>query len=378
MNSENTPLSELRKFRKTLAINRLAELWDVALPGLDRSQIDLIISDFTQKGVSEAELEGVLKKAMSFTEAEKETLNGLVVERGVKAEQVHLFVQSTEAERKLLTEEWRTDLVAKLKRAAPHTPQAMGLATTTGLVGGSIGCLAFMTLTCMTQDAAFLEAGKALMGAIVNPDLGLNPQGFDIPNINRIAETGASVSMGATLSTLLLKSSHTVIAELFKADPRETLGKVRRDLEDRTMGVFSRNGQKPFPLVGNSSDQERALKALEDMPDSVLPILTHLQPKELVVFLEASDATRESMLRTNPPTIDQRIDSVRALHPTKLGRALATARQSLSAWEGPLSNQSTVSLNSSLATMRNERKARMGLKPPSLAPKQPSAGSFSP
>lgn len=46
------------------------------------------------------------------------------------------FIQSTSTERKLLTEEWRTDLVAKLKRAVPHAPQALGVGTTAGLASG--------------------------------------------------------------------------------------------------------------------------------------------------------------------------------------------------------------------------------------------------
>ena len=95
-------------------------------------------------------------------------------------------------------------------------------------------------------------------------------------------------------------------------------------------------------------------------------------PNPDVVFREANDATRETMLRSNPPAMEQRIDAVRALYATKLWRAVATARQSLGAWEGRFSNQSTVSLQSSLAAMRGARNTKMGLNQPRLGPSSPS------
>lgn len=370
---EGTPLHQLRRFRKDLALHKLEKFWEISLPGLDSAEVKSILHRFVQSGAKAGELAAMLDKAKSMDDLEKGNLI-VMTKRGLDPHQIHLFIQSTPDERKLLTEEWRTDLVAKLKRAVPHTPQAVGLATTTGLVGGAIGCLAFMSMTLMTQDASFFEAGRALLGAIASPEVGLDSLRFKTPSADRIVETGASVSMGATLTTLLIKSSHTVISELLKSDPQQALDKARRDLEDRARGVFSRHGHEPFPLVGNATTPERALKVLEGMPDSILPILTHLQPKELVVFLEANDATRETMLRTNPPAMEQRIDAIRALHVTKLGRALATARQSLSAWEGPLSNQSTVSLKSSLAAMRGARNAKMGLIQPSPSTQRPAMG----
>lgn len=72
--------------------------------------------------------------------------------------------------------------------------------------------------------------------------------------------------------------------------------------------------------------------------------------------------------------MEQRIDAVRALYATTPGRALATARQSLSAWEGRWSNDSTVSLQSSLTAMRGARNAKMGLNEPSLTTQRPAMG----
>lgn len=322
-------------------------------------EVKSIIDRFVQDGAKASELAAMLGKARSMSDLEKENLIGMT-RRGLGPDQINLFIQSTPAERALLTEEWRADLVAKLKRAVPHAPQALGVGTTAGLVGGAVGCLTFMSMTLMVQDASFFEAGRALLDALASPEVGLDSQGFNPPSADRLVETGASVSMGATLAILLIKSSHTVLSELIRADPQRALDKARLSLEDRIMGMFSRNNQKPFPLAGGTANLDRALKALQDMPDAILPILTHLQPKELVVFLETNDATRETMLRTNPPAMEQRIDAIRALHPTRLRRALATARQSLSAWEGRFSNKSTVSLQSSLAAMRKARNARAG------------------
>lgn len=373
MTSEEAPLLKLRLFRRTQALFNLAELWEASLPGLDRGKIESTLSSFAEEGATSGELAAMLDRADLMETPEKKDLNRMI-QRGLAPEQINLFIQSTPIERSLLTEEWRTDLAAKLQRAAPHASQSIGTATSAGLVGGALGCLAFMSMTLMVQDASFFESGKALLGAMVSPEVGLGSRGIQVPSMDRIVETGATVSMGATLATLLLKTSLTLVSELFKPPPQQVLDRARMELENKAKGAFFTHGQQPLPLVGRTASPERCLQALKDIPDSILPVLTHLQPKELVSFLEANDATRETMLRTHPPTMDQRIDAVRACHPSKMGRAWGSARQSLSAWEGWLSNSCTVSLKSSLAAMRGARDAKMGLLQPSPSTQRPAMG----
>lgn len=215
----------------------------------------------------------------------------------------------------------------------------------------------------MVQDASFFEAGRALLGALVSPEMGIDSQGIKTPSAERIVEAGATVSMGATMATLLIKSSLTLVSEMFKPPPQQILSKARMELENRARGVFFSQDQQSLPLVGRAANPGHCLQALKDVQDSILPVLTHLQPKKLVAFLESDDDTREHMLRTNPPAMSQRIDAVRALHPSKMGRAWGTARQSLSAWEGWMSNSCTVSLKSSLLAMRKARAANKTQEP---------------
>lgn len=367
------PVKDLRLSMRMRVSRDLFNLWSAALPGASSELIKVAVQGFIAKGVSRNEMESMLEKITQMGGIEKSNLSRLVL-RGLQPEQIQLFVESTPKEREILVDDWRPGLMAKMKRNAAHAPEALQTATSAGIIGGALGCLAFMSMTLMVQDASFYESGKALLGALSNPSLGLSSEGWQRPSMDRIAEAGASASLAATLLTVLVKTSGSVLAELLKPDPSRLLDRDRIELEDKIMGAFARRGQEHLPSAATSIGQSGSLKHLKDIPNAYLPVLTHLQPKELVVFLAGDDQTRESMLRVNPPGMGQQIDTVRALHSTRMGRAWHTARQSLSSWEGLFSSPRSVSLDSSLAAMRSSRSERKSSIPGRALPVRPSLG----
>lgn len=114
----------------------------------------------------------------------------------------------------------------------------------------------------MVQDASFFEAGRALLGALVSPEMGIDSQGIKTPSAERIVEAGATVSMGATMATLLIKSSLTLVSEMFKPPPQQILSKARMELENRARGCFSPRTSNPSPWWGGRPTQGIACKPL--------------------------------------------------------------------------------------------------------------------
>ena len=234
-----------------------------------------------------------------------------------------------------------------------------------------------MAMGLIVHDGSMAETGRILLSALADTSSVTGPDMLASPGVDRLIGGAAAVSVGSLamgLVGLALKSSATLIQELLLKDaPKTVTDQAKRDLEDRVGGVFSRLGDQALSLPKGRIDQDAVRRELQAIPDTHLPLLTHLQPKELVMFLVADEDARESMMRTHPPETQQKTDVVRAMHPGKLQRSLETARQSLTAWEGLLSNGHGVTLSSTLAAFRQARRGLAKPEPKRLAGSAASA-----
>lgn len=370
MRDETGPISQLRLHSRFRVVHDIKAGWESVIPQTSQLAIQTLVEDFTKKGGNKRSMVELLRKATRSTLRDQKRLK-LIVERGFKAEQVQLFLDATPKERQLLADAWENTLPARLKRMAPQAPGVVQSAVTTSLVGGSLGSLVFMTMGLIVHDGSMVETGRILLNALADTSSVTGPDMLAPPGVDRLIGGAAAVSVGSLamgLVGLALKSSATLIQELLlKDDPKTVTDRARRDLEDRMGGVFSRLGDQALSLPKGRIDQDAVRRELKAIPDAFLPLLTHLQPKELVVFLVADEDARESMMRAHPPEAQQKTDVVRAMYSGKLRRSLETARQSMTAWDGLLSNGHGVTLASSLAAFRQARHGMDGQGPKRLA-----------
>ena len=71
--------------------------------------------------------------------------------------------------------------------------------------------------------------------------------------------------------------------------------------------------------------------------------------------VKAGGEGRATMMQTNPPQPEQKIETTRALHSGTMRRSWETARQLLTAWDGTLARGPSVTLKSSLLAFRSAR-----------------------
>ena len=142
-----------------------------------------------------------------------------------------------------------------------------------------------------------------------------------------------------------------LIAELFFRKVPD-VGLTKTTLEDRVYGVFHRRDSS-FPLVGKSIDLPAAVAELSVIPDACLPLLTHLQPSELVAFLGCGDDVRSTLLSTHPPSTHQRVASLRLESSNRTSEMLGVFLMTFCPWKGNF--RLAVTLDSTIEKMSKSR-----------------------
>lgn len=350
------PISQLRLYQRTIAEIKVKNAWASEFPKISSDAIDEITAKLITKGASQAEIGGMLSKAIAMEKREREHLEDML-EKRFTPEQIHLFVHSSPTDRNELAQAWLKGVGQRMKENAAKAPNAIGMATDAVLAGGSAGSLVFMVAGMAIGNIDLADSGRIILGMIADAWTGIDTSKVHLTAKDQMIAGGIAISTGVALISVCLKSSATIFQELLKSDPALAPQKAKRALEDSVIGEFFRMDGEHFQTPKGPITQDQAGAELETIPGEYLPLLTHLKPGELVAFLGADDEGRESMMRVNPPGREQKFDTVRALHSGKMRRAWELARQSLHAWEGAFSpnGERDVTLGSSLAAMREAR-----------------------
>ena len=312
-NDIHVPISDMRLFKRTQVVLKTTEGWAEALSDAPRNKIQDLVQDFVQHGLTENQFDDLSQHIAQLTRLERNRL-GMMIGQNFKAEQIHLFVTSDPSERQQLIDAWKQGMLKRAKQLATTAPSAIQTASTVLAAGGALAGLGFIGMSLITQDANMADTGKTILGALADPQLGLDSTGWVHPTMAGLIERAPEVSAGLALLLMSAKAASAVIGELTKDNPQEVIAKTKRDLQDRVTGVFHRTSEMQYPTVRGMVTADNVNEHLNAVDDAYLPLLTHLEPKELVTFLTADDDGRAEMMRVNPPAPEQKIDTVRALH----------------------------------------------------------------
>lgn len=340
------PLVQLRLWERDRALHRMRDAWRVAFPQVREDAREHLIQGWVERGFSAQNVRDVLAQTLALPTETKATVASMV-DRRFTPEELALFLGSTPQEQKTWGEKWS------------GTPAKEWLAQAKERSYG-------LSMVVLVSSGMVLTLGAAAGLAIQSPDLigtvksmaaarGIPDEVSDVVgNLLALSAENKGLSGLVGLSVLLFKTAPD-IAEEFVRDPIHLkVESIQQSLQDRIHGFTS---TQPFkhPIQGTLWDASALVKELGAIPSPYLPLLTHFEPKSLALFLTSEEDTRESMLRQERPTQEQRLDTLRALNPGKRGEFVARVRQAWTLWEGKWGDQKGVTLDSSLKALREER-----------------------
>lgn len=360
----DVPVARLRLMKRFAVQQGISAALEMLAPNASPDNREALIQAFISRGVTKREIQGFIKKSTRLGLHEREFLAS-IISRGFEPEQVYLFVTSTSYDRQDFIKSWQPEW--GIRRG---TLVSVGLAKQTlskiGLASTAISALAFFSLGLANDNDAAVDTAKFVMGAVMGTaqSMGLETSAA---NLEDPGSTMQAWSTSLALIMIGMKAVDVALRELSRSCAEDDIKQAHGQLEDRIIGLFSRINHGTVPVPGASINQAQTLQELEAMPRAFLPLLTHLNPKELVVFLAGDEDARTGIVKHNPPRIEQRVAANRALNPGRISGAMAAARQSLSMWDGLVTDGKAVNLPSFISTLHQSREASRakGLAPPS-------------
>lgn len=365
--SQTVPVAKLRQMKKFQVERRVDALWEMVAPDSPASQRHKLTESFVSRGSSEEELDALREQVLSMRLEEKQRLSEML-SRGFQPEQVALFAQSTREERDLLSDSWLSgapahEKVSRVRQGA----QTLAMLKFGGVATASLIVLA-VGVALQSPDIVETSTWTTHLNAIASRE-SLKAIGTDA---ERMGLAGAVVAF----SGLVYNATVMLVDEITREPVEGRLSHARRDLEDRVSGVFRRMDSSSLMVPGASIGESWTMKELEAIPSDYLPLLTHLHPKELVMFLGSEEEGRQDMMLKHRPGLDQRILTSRALASGRLREFSASLQQTLSAWEGGLKTKDAVTLDRTMMALREARQEKR--KAGTLPPARPKFGPAAP
>ncbi len=336
------PAAELRPFH--LAAERIAvnHLWEVVAPDVHRAHREKVTRALLERGCSSAELKAMAKQVLAMSSEEKKSLAEMMT-KGFGPEQVALFALAGPSERQELTQSWLpSSAIPKLFRRLEESGATLATIKTGGV---AIAVLAVVAAGVISQNSDMVQSATVLA------------DGEGLPSSNTMGTVGIGTA-AVIFSGVLLKSLQVIASESFRKPVEPQLATIQRDLEDRVSGMFRRLDRPEFSLVSGTTTEKKVIDELAAVPRAYLPLLAHLHPKELVVFLSSEDAARSDMMKRHPPETPQRVLTARALAKGRLHEFSSALLQPLSGWAAGPDTKNAVTLEKSLKVLREERASR--------------------
>lgn len=320
---------------------------EVVLPQSSEETRRRVIEGFVEKGTTRAGFQTFFKRALLLSESEKTRFQSMA-QHHLEPEQLLLFVQSDPQERKRLEGAWFKSLGKQGKEVIEQGFARSGPITNMILIGVGVASLGSMAIGAAIGQQDVIDIGRELANQMPGA-LG------DIANGFNVAIEGMSPAALGAVIALLGRAVPFALKEIIRSPIENKIDDTRQLLIDRVHGVFSRANDASFEMPGQAATEAQSLQELAAIPASYQPLLTHMRPHELITFLNADDQARTTMMKTNPPGYEQRIDTVRALNPGRFNEFKSAMMQAVSSWEGKLQDAGAVTLKKTMQTLLTER-----------------------
>ena len=305
-----------------------------------------------QKGLSKKESQEFIKSLEGFP-LENRWAVGSMIENGLHPDLVLLYVKSpTNESRKALEQSW-------LKGTPRHewTQQIVDRSGNVGsmlFLAGTLSVSAAVVYGQLTSDPAAVEAGGIVSGYFPST----------VGEVFELIASGNNPIMAAAAWSTYQAAMG--VAKILQHEPvTQKTDKAMRDLQDRVNGVFER--KEVVLLQGRPLGIEAVLRELENVKPAYSHILTHLEPRELVLFLASDDEVRAQHLSINRPGFRQRMDTASALAPKVRHEVEAKIQETFTVWDNPLMPLGKVTLTKSLSELRKDRQERLQINTLPLA-----------
>lgn len=345
------PLVQLRLWERDRALHRMRDAWRVAFPQVREEAREHLIQGWVERGFSAQNVRDVLAQTLALPTETKATVASMI-ERRFTPEELALFLGSTPQEQQAWGQKWgRTSAKEWLSQAKERS---YGLSMVVLVSSGMVLTLGAAAGFFM-QSPDLLDTVKSMANARGIPE-GVSDV---VGNLLALSAENQGLSGLVGLSALMFKIAPDLAEEMVRDPIHLKVESIRQSLQDRIHG-FTSTQEFQHPIQRTSWSASALIQELGAIPSPYLPLLTHLEPKSLALFLTSEEDTRESMLRQERPSQEQRLDTLRALNPGKRGEFVARVRQAWTVWEGKWGDQKGVTLNSSLKALREERQRQRG------------------
>lgn len=344
---ENTPLASHRIMDYAKIHRDMMKSMEIILPQSSDETRRKVIEGFVEKGTTQAGFQSFFKRSLLLSESEKNRFQSMA-DHGFEPEQLLLFVQSDPKERKRLEEAWFKSLGKQGKEVIEQGFARSGPITNAILIGVGTASLGSMAIGAAIGQQDIVDIGRELANQMPGA-LG------DIANGVNVAMEGMSPATLGAVVALLGRAVPFALKEIIRSPIENKINDTQQLLIDRVHGVFSRAGDAAFEMPGQAVSEVQSLQELAAIPATHQPLLTHLRPHELISFLNADDQARTTMMKTNPPGYEQRVDTVRAINPGRFNEFKSAMMQAVSSWEGKLQDAGAVTLKKTMQTLLSER-----------------------
>ena len=365
--SQPVPVAVLRQFKKFQVERRINALWETVAPDSSVLQRNQLTDSFVCRGASREELDRLHDRILALRAGEKKVLRDMIA-GGFQPEQVALFAQSTREERKALADLWLSGAPARERVSQVQ----QGAQTLSAIKFGGVAGASLLVLVAgiALQHPGIIEtsAWTTKLSAVTSRE-GVEALGIGAERLGMLGTAMAFAGMVYNGATMLA-------SEITREPIDDQLATMRRNLDDRVWGAFRRMNFSSLLLPAGEADVTLVTKELESIPLAYLPLLTHLHPKELVMFLASEDEGRKDMMLRHQPGLEQRILTGRALASSRIKEFSSSLQQTLSAWEGGVETKNSVTLNGTMEALRKARQEKRQLG--ELPPARPTFGSSVP
>ena len=323
----------------------LDAVWQDLAPNAPSHFLRGITRSFVERGATKADVDDLVQRVAGLKTEEQVTL-GSMLSKQMSPEQVLLLVLSPKDEHEMLKRSWEA------ASTRSHKIQDMTEKAKT-LVGIGTKGVAVSTLLV-------LAAGLTIDNPALVESAAITTQMSDMLLSENRKTWGAGIGSFAiawAFKDTLLKLGSLAFQEVTRANIDEDLKRVDVELKNRVAGVFGVLGEHRFPVPGGAMNIEQAFLELDAVPSPYRPLLTHFQPRELVMFLGAQDDARTEMMRAHAPSTEQRVLTSRKQTQNRFRAVTNSIQQALVSWDTPGSSV-TVGLGNSMEALRKARRER--------------------
>ena len=288
-----------------------------------------------------------------------------LLEMDLTPDQMILFVSSSHADRRSLSEQWKNQWFESanvfrplnlLKSITPKGMEALDQGFNRGTAAAALVALGVFTVVGPTYVAGLaLHNSDITQTSIQTAEL-LSSQAFEA--VKMLMEGSV---YGLVLGALNVGRS----INAYGKDRAEGYG-APRALEIKLKALFAETERS---LVGGRQvNLTDALKELEAIPLAYTNALTHLAPNELAFFLAGDDSLRESILSKNPPSLKQRQQIIAVESKSFRENFNRQVRLMGTTWESKNAGEEQVVLYSTLLKMRQKRQEKLAGQPQKTFP----------